>query len=360
LRITHEQALPCVIDAVCTVRTTIESQLSMGLPNSPMHGAQLNVVGGNFITAKPVGIKGGVDHCHTGHVRRIDTQAINRALEGDSLVLLSPLGYSPTGEVFNLSAEELATEIAVLLRADKLVFMCSQSGAQDASGELIASLDNAQAKDLLEQNTQTEEIQKYLHASVRASQGGVPRVHLVSHEIDGALLTELYTRDGNGTMITLTKHENLRNAGIKDVNGILELIRPLETQGFLVRRSRELLENEIDRFSVIELDGMIVACAALYPYDDLSGELTCFAVHPDYQFGGRGSQLLGHIVKRAQKHQLNYLAVLTTQAGHWFLEHSFKKSSVEELPAQKQLMYNWQRNSSIYFLNVDEFASGEE
>lgn len=352
LRITDARALICVKEAVGALRADIEAMLSMGLANSPMHGARLRVCSGNFIVAKPVGIREGVDFGHTGEVRRVDCVAIRQQLEQNAIVLLPPVGYSPTGELFDLSAEELATEVAVALGADKLILMCAESGAQ-ADGQLLRELNTLEAEQLVQAGQQSPEISGYLAAACRACHAGIARAHLVSYQEDGALITELYTRDGSGTLITVKSYEQLRQAGIEDVGGIIELIRPLEKQGVLVRRSRELLEKEIDRFSVIERDGAIIGCAALYPFDDdHAGELACFVVHPDYRARDRGDQLLRHVCKQAKTKQYKRLVVLTTQAAHWFLERGFAQIEVSALPKGKQMLYNWQRNSSVFELSL--------
>ncbi len=348
LRITDEKASVCVRESVGALRTELEAMLSMGLPNSPMHGARLRVCGGNFVTARPVGIRDGIDFCHTGEVRRIDCSGIRRALDQHSIVLLSPLGYSPTGEIFNLSAEDLATETAIALQADKLILMCSTQGVLDSSGQLIRELNSQEAQLLLESDKASAEISRHLAAACRACQTGVQRAHLVSFKQDGALLTELYTRDGAGTLIALKNYEQIREATIADVGGVIELIRPLEKQGALVRRSRELLEKEIGQFNVIERDGAIIACAALYPFEDAhSAELACLAVSQEYRSGNRGDLLLDIIIRRARQLGIKKIVAMTTQSTHWFIERGFELSRIDELPQSKQTLYNWQRNSQV-------------
>ena len=349
LRITDQHSLDCVKAATGALRSEIEALLSMGLANSPMHGAQLRVSSGNMVTAKPVGIIDGVDFQFTGEVRRVDCEGIRKQLDQHSIVLLPPLGYSRTGEVFNLSAEDLATDTAIALQADKLILMYGEQGATDTKGSLIRELNTQEAEQLLCANQQASEIQRHLKAALRACHAGISRTHLVSYAEDGALLKELYSRDGSGTLITVRSYEQVRQAQTADTAGIIELIRPQEEQGVLVRRSRERLEHEIGRFTVIERDDMIIGCAALYPFaDDGCAELACVVVHPDYQQVNRGEQLLERIVTSAQQQGLKRLVVLTTQTAHWFLERGFVASSVAALPKGKRSLYNWQRNSSVF------------
>lgn len=348
LRITDSATLDCVIDAVGHLRLAIEARLSMDMASSPMQGARLRVAGGNFVTARPIGVVDGVDFQHTGEVRRIDRKGINRLLDERSIVLLSSLGYSPTGEIFNLACEDVATRAAIALEADKLVLFGEQAGLLDESGQLIREL-GLQHVAAHMQRLAGDYQAELLEAAAEACKGGVRRSHLVSYANDGALLSELFTRDGSGTLLDKEQFELLREATIEDVGGLIELITPLEDQGILVRRSREVLEREIEQFSVVERDGMIIACAALYPIaDSTCGELACLAVNPDYRHGGRGDELLARIEARARALGLTTLFVLTTRTAHWFQERGFVTSGVERLPAARASLYNFQRQSKVF------------
>ena len=359
LRITDDTTLSIVKEAVGTLRIEIEALLSMGLANSPMAGASIRVASGNFVTAKPVGIRNGVDYCYTGEVRRVDAEAIKQRLDDGAIVLLSPLGYSPTGEVFNLTALAVATATAVALGADKLLCLVEGRGLLDAHKELVRHTPLAEAEQWLSTQqslstsanakTGNEEIAQYVAHAVQACRQGVRRAHLIDRHIDGALLLELFTRDGIGTLITADGYENMRKATIDDVGGILELIEPLETEGVLVWRSRERLETEIDYFMVMERDGMVIACAALYPFEkESAGELACLAVHPAYRDSGRGEALLNAIEHYAKQHGIQHLFALTTHATHWFQERGFSAGKIEDLPVQRQCLYNYQRKSKVF------------
>jgi len=349
LRITDQASLDCVKAATGSLRSEIEALLSMGLANSPMHGARLRIASGNLITAKPVGILDGIDFQFTGEVRRVDCEGIRHQLDDGSIVLLPPLGYSRTGEVFNLSSEDLATEVAIALQADKLILMYGEQGVINSSGELIRELNTEETEQLINDEQQCLEIQRHLKAAYRACHAGIQRTHLVSFAEDGALLSELYSRDGSGTLVTVQSYEQIRPAQASDAAGIIELIRTQEEKGVLVRRSRERLESEIEQFTVIERDDTIIGCAALYPFEDnTSAELACVVVHPDYQRANRGEQLLNQVVEQARQQNLKRLLVLTTQTAHWFIERGFEKTSVDSLPESKRSLYNWQRNSSVF------------
>ncbi|HEX4598562.1 MAG TPA: amino-acid N-acetyltransferase [Burkholderiaceae bacterium] len=348
LRITDAAALACVKEAAGGIRLDIEAAFSQGLPSTPMANSKIRVVGGNFVVARPVGIVDGVDFQHTGVVRKIDTEAIERTLRSESLVLMSPLGFSPTGEAFNLKVEDVATCAAIALKADKLILIGSQDGVHSASGKLLSELSLEEAERMLATREASEPALSDLEHMVRACRGGVARAHLIPLRLDGGLLIELFTHAGLGTLVSAEHLEALREATSDDVGGILKLIEPLEVDGTLVKRARELIEREIGQFSVFEHDGFIQGCAALYPFEDAAmGELACLTVHGDYREGGLGERLMKRIETRARAAGLNRLFVLTTRTSHWFLKRGFAMAKVEDLPVQRQRMYNWQRRSQV-------------
>ena len=350
VRVTDADAMDCVLEAAGQVRARIEALLSLGLANSPMAGARNRVSSGNYLTAKPMGVVGGVDMQLSGEVRRIDTEAIQQRLDDGDIVLISPIGYSPTGEIFNLTVEEVATQVAVRLEAVKLIFLMDAEGVRNGRRQLLTDLSTTDAETLLAKSDKlTADARLYLPAAIRACNNGVKRAHLISRQRDGALLLELFTRDGVGTMISATPLAHMRSATIDDVGGIHAVIEPLEEQGVLVRRSRERLESEIERFLVAEYDGRIIGCAALYAFpDEKLGELAALAVEPDFRREGYGEALLREIEARARKLKLQELFVLTTKTAHWFLERGFRVAAVCNLPQQKQALYNYQRKSLVY------------
>lgn len=347
-RVTDAAALDCFIHAVGATRFAIESALSTGLPNSPMHNADIQVRSGNIVTAMPCGITDGIDLQYTGKVRKIDAYGLDEMLFNGSIALISPIGYSVTGEAFNLAYTEVATEIAVALEADKLIAFTKNNGVLNDNGELQRQLTLLQCEKLLLRKDTTDS-HFSLKACYNACDRGVNRAQLISYTNDGALIKELFTRDGFGTMLHRDSYELIRRARIDDVGGILNLIEPLEQEGILVKRSRERLEQEIEHFTVMEIDGTIIACAALYPFiHDDSAELACVATHPEYRKNGRAAKLLAHIEKQASKLKMTQLFILTTQTEHWFQEQGFAPSSLEILPQERLKLYNYQRNSKIF------------
>jgi amino-acid N-acetyltransferase len=355
LRITDDQALQCVKEAAGLVRVEIEALLSMGLANSPMAGAKIKVASGNFVTAKPIGVIDGIDYCHTGEVRRIDSAAIHQQLDQNNVVLISPIGYSPSGEIFNLSAEQVATAVSIALKAEKLILLTEQSCCNPDDGTQIQQMTTAEARIFLEQHPDlTDTISLPLKAAIQSCQSGIDRVHLINRTHNGALLLELFTRDGIGTLISSTPFEELRPATLNDIGGILELIKPLEQQGKLTKRSREKIEMEIADYIVIERDGLIIGCTALHPDEQReSGVIACMAVHQDYQGSARGNRMLEYTYRRANKLGLKKLFVLSTQTMHWFIERGFLPSDINSLPGPLKALYNPQRNSKVLCKNIE-------
>ena len=355
VRITDDDTFQLIKQVAGALQLDITARLSMSLSNTPMQGAQINVVSGNFVIAQPLGVDEGIDYCHSGRVRRIDVQGIRRQLDSNGMVLMGPIAASVTGESFNLTAEEIATQVAIKLKADKMIGFSADGGILAEDGQIIPELLPTDAEQIMQRLEQEDcccaASLAFLHAAISACRAGVPRCHLISHTADGALLQELFSRDGIGTQMVNESAEKLRPATIADIGGILDLIRPLEQQGLLVRRSREQLEMEIDYFVLIEREGLVIGCAALYPFaDELVGEFACVAVHPDYRDADRGSVLLKYVIQRAKQQRYHTLFALTTRSIHWFLEHGFELATVDDLPAQKKQLYNYQRKSKILAL----------
>ncbi len=352
LRITGPVALECAKEASGEIRLDLEAAFSQGLPNTPMAHSAVRVVSGNLVTARPVGIVEGVDYQHTGFVRKIDFATIRFALDGGAIVLLSPLGYSPTGEAFNLSMEDVAASTAVALDADKLIVL-AETAIEGADGVLHGEISEADARQLLDSGTLAEDSAFTLRHALRACEGGVARAHIIPFGIDGSVLLELFQHDGVGTMLVEETLESVREATPDDVGGLLALLRPLEEDGTLVKRDRALIEREIGNFTVIEHDGVIFGCAALYAFPESGmGEMACLAVNPSVQNRGDGERLLRRIEQRARAAGLKKLFVLTTRTMHWFLKRGFVVAPVDQLPTERKNLYNLQRRSLVLIKNL--------
>ncbi|MBS0448278.1 MAG: amino-acid N-acetyltransferase [Proteobacteria bacterium] len=355
LRITDAVALDSAQEAAGQLRFEIEAAFSQGLPNTPMANAIVRVVSGNFLTARPVGIVDGVDYLHSGVVRKVDAATIRSAIDFGAIVLLSPFGFSPTGEAFNLTMEDVATSTAVALQADKLLFVTEVPGIHEKLDDPESPIDTelalADAERLmriLPRPLKPTDPAFYLQHCVRACQGGVERSHILPFALDGAVLMEVFTHDGIGTMVVDEKLESLREATSDDIGGVLYLIEPFERDGTLVKRSRTEIERDIGHYTVIEHDGVIFGCAALYPYPEAkTGEMAALTVSPQVQSQGDGERILKRIEQRARGMGLDSIFVLTTRTMHWFIKRGFEQVDPEWLPDARKRKYNWDRRSQV-------------
>ena len=355
MRITDAVTLDCAQEAAGQLRFEIEAAFSQGLPNTPMANATVRVVSGNFLTARPVGIVDGVDFQHSGVVRRVDAASVRKAIDIGALVLLSPFGFSPTGEAFNLTMEDVATATAIALQADKLMFMTEIAGIAENIDDPASAIDTelalADARRLLARlpaASQPTDLSFYLQRCVQACEGGVERSHILPFAVDGALLQEVFTHDGIGTMVVDEKLESLHEATADDVGGILQLIEPFERDGTLVRRERTEIERDVANYPVITHDGVIFGCAALYPYpESRTGEMAALTVSPQVQGQGDGDRLLKRIEQRARAMGLESIFVLTTRTMHWFIKRGFVPIDPERLPEARKRKYNWDRRSQV-------------
>ncbi|MBV6307097.1 amino-acid N-acetyltransferase [Candidimonas humi] len=346
---TSVEALECAKEAAGEIRLDIEAAFSQGLPNTPMSHAHIRVISGNFVTARPVGIIDGVDYKHTGTVRKLDMDALRNIVSQGAVVLLSPLGFSPTGEAFNLAMEDLATSVAVSMRAEKLIFLTQGRTVRDPSGEVDTELAREDADALLATGTLDEDTASFLAHASRAVKRGVARAHLVPYTLDGSILLEIFTHDGVGTMVVEDTLDDLRPATVDDVGAIVQLIEPLETDGTLVPRGRAVIERDVEKFTVLEHDGVIYGCVALMPYlDEGMAEMACLIVHPEWQGSGEGEMLLRHIESKARALGAKRLFVLTTRTSHWFMKRGFVQGGISDLPRERQAHYNRSRNSLIF------------
>ncbi len=348
-RVTTDAALAGLLQAAGDVRSRLEAQLSRGLPNTPMSGTHLSVCSGNFITAQPFGIHNGVDYEHTGTVRHVNAPSIDALLASNQLVVLPPIAYSPTGDVFNVTTEEIARETAIALNADKLVYFVDEL-PKDEKAQLLKQATSSQVEALISTSTGTD-LARTLDHSVQSCKRGVARVHLIESRQTNALLKELFTRDGGGTLITAGVWESIRPAQVQDVGGIIKLIEPLQQNGTLVSRSREQLEIDIDNFLVCERDGMIIACAAIFIPEIASdgyAQIACVATHQDYQGEGRADKLLQRLESRAHDAGIKRVLLLSTRASHWFRQRGYNEVDLSSLSANRQSLYNAQRNSKVF------------
>ncbi len=352
--ITDDIVLDCAKRAIGEYRLNIEASFSTNLPNTPMTNSKVRVVSGNFVKAKPLGIYDSVDFQKTGVVRKIDTNNIIKVLESGAIVLIPPLGFSETGDAFNLSCDQLAVNIACELKSEKLIFTIDKDFLPNKKNSKLCEISHENVNSILNESILDEGSARLISQSSIAYENGVERVHLIPLDDDGEILLELFTHDGIGTMLVKEKLDFIRTATLDDVTSILSLIEPFEKDGTLSFRSKLLIERDINNFSVLEHDGIIYGCAGLYEFfEDEIGELACLIISASYQGKGEGGKLLNYIEKVAKTKKLKRLFVLTTRTEHWFLKHQFKEVNKNELPKQKIELLSKKRNSKVLIKTLD-------
>ena len=350
VRVTPGDQLQTICAAIHQVQESILKAFSRGMPNTPAFGMQTPVLTGNFVAARPLGVKDGVDYQYTGQVRQVHAGRIDAALDCGAIVVIPTLGYSLTGEIFNLSISEVTSSVTKALGADKLVCF-STLGKLEALHEENESVFNV--LQLEHAVADQAEVDALVQAAVESISNGLPRAHIVDFETEGAILEELFTPQGSGLMIVERDVEKVRVATLDDVGGIMEITQPFEAGGLLVQRDRDLLEQQIDCFRVIDIDGMIVASAALFHYpEEKTGELACLAIHKDFQNGGRGGKLVHHIEHWALTLGIETIFSLTTGSAHWFISQGFAETKVSELPQSRQELYDAGRASKVFLKSL--------
>lgn len=349
-RITDEATLVHAKQACGMLRADIEAALSVGIAQAPQRGRALSIAGGNFVSARPLGVIDGIDMGYTGRVRKIDTESIRQRLSDGTLVLISPLGHSLSGKTFNLSMGDIAEAAATALQAEKLIYVVEQPGILDEDNEVISNLSADEARKLLAENRTLPNQRRLLQSAINAVANNVQRTQILSGREDGSLIRELFTRHGTGTSVAQNAFMNIRPAQSSDIPDIITLIRPLEDQGVLLHRSREYLENHIGEFSILEHDRQIYGCVALKTFETGdTGELACLVVSPEAQDGGYGERLLAHLFANARARGIRKLFALSTHTGEWFVERGFQTASVGDLPPERQQEYHESGRKSKVF-----------
>jgi amino-acid N-acetyltransferase len=310
----------------------------------------LRAVSSNALIAHPLGIIHGVDHLFTGKVERVDVDLLQGLLAQGVIPVVPPLGFDGDGKTYRVNSDSVALELAKALNAAKLIFMATQDGLL-CNGKLIqqmlvADLDSLLARE--KDNFDPKILSKAQHASA-ACRAGVPRVHIINGRVDEALLAEVFSNEGIGTLVYANEYQQIRRALKKDIRAIMLLTKDSVATEELARRTRADIEKSLADFYIFETDKNPVACVALHPLDPGKAELACLYVSPSHENQGIGQKLIQFAESKAREMGMSHLIVLSTQAFSYFQSKGgFAEGSPDDLPPARREKYDQSgRNSKV-------------
>lgn len=361
VRLTSEDALPLIEQASLGVAQRIMSHLTA----SGLRGIQ-----GNWVLARSLGVIGGVDYMRTGKIERIQRDILEQLLNEKFVPIIPPIGWNKLGHAYNISSTELATEICKYMQVGKLFFIGSENGIklkglvtgkntkylEPTESGVISAMDVDQAKELLELNSDVLNFAQmdYLLNAIHACEAGANRVHLLSGEFQGSVLTEVFSARGDGTMVYANQYSSIRPANIEDIPDILRIMQDYIAKGFLVPRTQESISEKLKDYVVYSIDNSIHGCGALHEFEDNCAEVAGIAVGANYRKSGIGEAIVRHLISVGRMKGYKKLFLLTTQALDWFYPFGFEDGTIEDLPKSKRDHYNTKRNSRILVMPLDK------
>jgi amino-acid N-acetyltransferase len=336
----------------CLAAARLSHEILQGLSEMDLRGAVTNA-----IIAHPSGILSGVDQQWTGRVERIDKSFLEALLERDAIPVIPPHGFDGEGRTFRVNSDDIARAVAVTLRADKLIFIASTNGAPGA-GTLAAQFSVDEAARWLKRNTSTLdcELASKMEQGLQACQSGVNRAHIIDGTKDDALLNEVFSTEGIGTMIYGNDYESIRPARKKDARVILRMTRKSVASEELLPRKETEIRNAIDDFYIFEIDGSVVGCVQLQLLDAQQRvwEMGCLLVSEGFENQGIGLRLMKFIENRAREHGCKRLLALSTRAFNYFKSKGgFEEGDTSLLPDARRAAYEASgRKSKVMFKNL--------
>jgi amino-acid N-acetyltransferase len=351
IRVSTHESIPFIKMAAFDVSNKVMTLLA----ESDTHG-----VIGNWVKARSIGVRNGIDYQSSGIVEKLHLDVVKNVLEDGMIPIFPNIGWSAKGKPYNLSSNELAFTISTELKAAKLFFITDQasistdsftipSGVYVSSHGTISQLNVEQAGIFIEKNKKAEhnEMLELISLAYRACNEGVRRVHIIDGQAEGMILKEIFSNRGLGIMVYSNQHENIRPMVISDIPEVLALMQPAIEQQILVPRTAQDMEEKFDDYAVYEVDGTIHACGALHIYSDKQAEIAAIVVDDVYSKLGIGRKMISYLMEKAVSLHLKAVFVLTTQTSDWFSQLGFTEANIADLPAEKQQIYNYKRNSLI-------------
>jgi amino-acid N-acetyltransferase len=361
VRLTTAEAMPLVKLGASNISNALLSLLS----ENEAHG-----VVGNWVRARAMGVLKGVDYQRTGRVEKINDDLMRGMMDDGLIPIVSNIGWNSVGQDYNLNSSELAVAVAQALRATKLFFVGVQAGIPVVkespfaeSGEIrsgyFSNLDRREGESLLKDYPKSlpPAAQELLALALRALEGGVERVHVVSGARDGILLQEVFSSAGQGTMFYLDGYDHIHPAQAGDVPEILRIMQPYVDAGVLIQRSPADIARDLEHYTVYKIDDVLHGCGALKPLQGDgkapgAAELLALVVDPAYADRGTGGKIVNYLLQKARKAGLRKVFLLTTQTSDFFMRLGFKEVAVSELPAARRKAWNPERNSKVLMKTV--------
>ena len=360
-RITTAQAIPFVEMAAFEVATRFMTGLSAG---------RVDAVIGNFVRARGLGVVDGVDMGHTGTVDKIYKDSIIRMLDSGAIPILPCIGWSPSGKPYNVPSDEIALAVSSALGAAKLFIVSAWGGIRRKRFPLPESVETRddgsivwlrpqEAETLVAAfsgetpaDAETAQALRELRLALSASRAGIERVHVIDGREEGAVLQELFSNLGAGTMIYADEFDSIRPLRSRNVPDVLRLMEPFMRKGTLVQRTAEQIQEQKDDYSVFVIDGSIRACGALHDWGGGQGEIAAVASDPLYAGMNFGRKIVDYLIERARRKDMSRVFVLTTCTHDWFESLGFSEVPPDSLPERKLRVYDLERRSKVFALEL--------
>jgi amino-acid N-acetyltransferase len=327
---------------------------------------QANAVIGNFIRARGMGVIHGVDFQNSGRIEKILTEPLQQILNQGMIPIFPCIGWNAAGKPYNLSSDEIAMAVAEALHAEKLFFVTNSDGFMETrfvlppglvknSDGRVARLSLEEAQAVLDLNAGNADPDlSYLDMALTACRRGTERAHIVDGRMEGAILREIFSNLGVGTMVYGREYEAIRPMNADDIGDVLRLMQPLMAEGVLIKRTEDdLLARQAD-FVVYSIDDVVHACGALHDYGEGQAEIAAIATNPVYSHLSMGRKILSFLIEKAAKMGMTRVFVLTTQTLDWFERAGFVETGLESLPAKRRQTYNHARKSRIFALELKD------
>ena len=342
IRITNDKAMPLIKMAAFDVSNTVMTNLAAN---------KITAVIGNWVRARAKGVLNGFDFGAAGEIDKLDTASLRTVLDDGFIPIFPCIGWSATGKPYNISSAVLAQQVAIELKADKLFFVMGDTPAVLKDGEIVPAMNIDEVDSYVAAHADDLQTKNFLELCKTACLKGVSRSHILDGNLDGVLLTEIFSDLGSGTMIYTNDYGNIRAIQQNDIPSVLAVMRPFVASGKLLPRTEADVAARLADFYVYDFDGGVRACASLHKYDDGQFEIAAVAVDEAYSHIGIGPKLVESLVQKAKSSGAKSVFIMTTQASDWFEKIGFAEDKIDSIPEERKKLWSPERGSKVYRLN---------